>query len=76
MTFNAAMRVLREKWVLVVSLLILAVAGACAAYYVRPTEFTAESRMYVSAQSADSAQSCISRRAAFAAAGDVVCRTC
>lgn len=57
MNAQACMRVLHERWwlIFVTALLALAISGGT--WYVRPPEYTASLRMYVSAQSADTAQS-------------------
>lgn len=57
MTLTEQLRVLRERWVVVLTVVVLGVAAAGAAWYLRPKEYTAELTMYVSAQTADSAQS-------------------
>ena len=57
MTLRDYLRTLREHWGLVAVVTLLGVAVAAAGWWVRPAEYTASMRMYVSAQSADTAQS-------------------
>lgn len=57
MTFHDYLRVLRERWVIVVIVSVLGTGVAGGVWWVRPPEYTATLRMYVSAQSADTAQS-------------------
>ena len=55
MTIQDYLRVLRERWVVVVTAVAVAVLAAAGTWFVRPPEFTATMRMYVSAQVAESA---------------------
>ncbi len=55
MTIQDYLRVLRERWIIIVSTVLVAVIGAGAAWSLRPTEYTATLTMYVSAQAADTA---------------------
>lgn len=57
MILHDYLRVLRERWLIVLTAVVLVVAAAGAVFLVRPAEYTATLRMYVSAQSADTAQS-------------------
>jgi len=53
MTIQDYLRVLREQWVVVVSVAVLAVIAAGAVGFLRPPEYTAKVTMYVSAQTGD-----------------------
>ena len=57
MTLYRYLQVLRERWVVVLAAVVLGLATAGAVWFIRPAEYTAILRMYVSAQSADTAQS-------------------
>ncbi len=56
MTFHDYLRVLRERWRTLLLAVVVAMTAAGAAWYLRPPEYTATLRMYVSAQSADTTQ--------------------
>ena len=55
MTIQDYRRVLRERWIIIVSAALVAMIGAGAAWSLRPPEYTAKLTMYVSAQAADTA---------------------
>jgi uncharacterized protein involved in exopolysaccharide biosynthesis len=55
LTIQDYLRILQERWVIVVSATVIAVIGAGAAWASRPAEYTANLTMYVSAQVADTA---------------------
>ena len=55
MTVQDYLRVLRERWVVVAIAVVVALAAAAGTWFLRPPEFTATMRMYVSAQVAESA---------------------
>ncbi|TQM14796.1 polysaccharide biosynthesis tyrosine autokinase [Pseudonocardia kunmingensis] len=55
MTIQDYLRVLREQWLVVLLAVVLGLAGAAAAFFVRPPEYTARLTMYVSSQGGDSA---------------------
>src|SRR4051812_39307484 len=57
MTLHDYLRILRERWLVIFTAIVVAVIAAGALWWVRPAEYTATLRMYVSAQSADTAQS-------------------
>lgn len=57
MTLRNYLRVLRERWIIVLVLNLVAVSAACAFWALRPAEYTANLRLYVSAQSVDTTQS-------------------
>ena len=57
MTVTDNLRILRERWVVVLAAIVIGLAAAGATWYLRPKEYTAELTMYVSAQTADTAQS-------------------
>lgn len=57
MTLRDYLRVLRERWVIILSTVVVAVTTSGAVWFIRPAEYTATLRMYVSAQSADTTQS-------------------
>lgn len=57
MTLHDYLRVLRERWTIVFAAVIVAITAAAGLWWLRPAEYTAALRMYVSAQSADTAQS-------------------
>jgi len=57
MTLHDHLRILRERWLIVLALVLVGVLAAGAVWYLRPQEYTARLTMYVSAQTADSAQS-------------------
>lgn len=56
MTLHEYLRVLRERWVVVVVAVLVALLAAGATWFLRPKEYTATVTMYVSAQTADSTQ--------------------
>ncbi|WP_214405084.1 polysaccharide biosynthesis tyrosine autokinase [Pseudonocardia lacus] len=53
MTIQDYIRVVRERWIILVVALALGLAGAAAAWSLRPPEYTARLSLYVSAQAAD-----------------------
>ncbi|MDT7703958.1 MAG: tyrosine-protein kinase, partial [Pseudonocardiales bacterium] len=53
MTLQDYLRVLREQWVIVLMALVLGLAGAGAAWFLRPADYTATLQLYVSAQGGD-----------------------
>jgi capsular exopolysaccharide synthesis family protein len=53
MTLQDYLRVLRERWVIVLMALVLGLAGAGAAWFLRPADYTATLQLYVSAQGGD-----------------------
>ena len=53
MTLRDYLRVLRERWVVVVLAVVLGLAGATAVFFLRPAQYTASLTMYVSAQLGD-----------------------
>lgn len=57
MTVQDYLRVLRERWMLVVSSALVGMIAAGGTWSLRPPEFTAELTMYVSAQPTDAANS-------------------
>ena len=57
MTVQDYLRVLREQWIVIVSVAVLAVIVAGCVAFLRPPEYTANLTMYVSAQTADTADS-------------------
>jgi len=54
-TIQDYLRVLRERWIIIVSIVLVAMIGAGAAWSLRPPEYTAKLTMYVSAQATDTA---------------------
>jgi polysaccharide biosynthesis transport protein len=54
-TIQDYLRVFREQWLVVLIAVVLGIAGAVAAFFVRPPEYTAQLTMYVSSQGGDSA---------------------
>ncbi len=50
MTFQDYLRVLRERWLVVLIAVLFGLAGAGGVFYLRPAEYTAKLTMYVSAQ--------------------------
>jgi len=56
-TLRDYLRIFRERWAIVLVLVLVGLAAAGALWYLRPKEYTAKLTMYVSAQTADSAQS-------------------
>jgi capsular exopolysaccharide synthesis family protein len=56
MTIREYLGVLREQWITITSVVVLVVAAVVTLWFVRPPEYTATLRMYVSAQSTDTAQ--------------------
>ena len=57
MTVHDYLRILRERRLIVLTVVVMVMAAAGAVWFLRPAEYTATMRMYVSAQTADSAQS-------------------
>jgi succinoglycan biosynthesis transport protein ExoP len=55
MTIQDFLRILRERWVIVVSAVVIAVATSGAIWFLRPPEYTARITLYVSAQLAGTA---------------------
>lgn len=55
MTIQEFLRVLRGRYVLVVSVVVVAMIGAGVTWWLRPPEYTSNLTMYVSAQATDSA---------------------
>ena len=53
MSIREYWRVLRERWVVVVSVTLTALVGAAALWWAQPPEYTARLTLYVSAQTAD-----------------------
>jgi len=56
MTFRENLAVLRERWVLVVLTVALAMGASAAVWALRPVQYTATLTLYVSAQTADTTQ--------------------
>ena len=56
MTLHDYLRLLRERWTILLTAVVVALATAGAVWFLRPADYTATLRMYVSAQSADTAQ--------------------
>ncbi|MFC5947907.1 polysaccharide biosynthesis tyrosine autokinase [Pseudonocardia lutea] len=56
MTVQDYLRVLRERWLVVVVAVVLGLVAAGAVFFVRPVEYTARLTMYVSAQTGDNPQ--------------------
>src|SRR5690349_22633897 len=57
MTLHDYLRVLRERWTILLVAVLVAIVAAASVWWFRPPEYTANLRMYVSAQSTDSTQS-------------------
>jgi polysaccharide biosynthesis transport protein len=53
MTLNDYLRVLRERWLVILTAIVLGLGGAVGTWFLRPPEYTAALTMYVSAQTAD-----------------------
>ena len=53
MTLNDYLRVLRERWIVMFTIVVLALGSAAGIWFLRPPEYTAALTMYVSAQTAD-----------------------
>jgi capsular exopolysaccharide synthesis family protein len=53
MTLTDYLRVLRERWIVIVTAVVLALGCAAGIWFLRPPEYTAALTMYVSAQTAD-----------------------
>ena len=53
MTLNDYLRVLRERWIIMLTAVVLGMGGAAGIWFLRPPEYTAALTMYVSAQTAD-----------------------
>ncbi|RZT87915.1 capsular exopolysaccharide synthesis family protein [Pseudonocardia sediminis] len=56
MTVQDYLRVVRERWLVIVLAVVLGLIGALAAFLVRPPEYTAQLSLYVSAQVGDNPQ--------------------
>lgn len=56
MTLRDYLRVLREQWLVVLVAVVLALAGATAAFMLRPPKYTAKLQLYVSTQFGDTPQ--------------------
>lgn len=56
MMLQEYLRILRERWVMIVAAVLVAGVAAGAAWYLWPKEYTASLTLYVSAQTADSTQ--------------------
>jgi polysaccharide biosynthesis transport protein len=56
-TLGDHLKILRERWIIIVVAIAIGLAAATTIWFVRPKEFTADLTMYVSAQTADSTQS-------------------
>lgn len=56
-TVQQYVRVLRERWISVVSAVIVGLLAAVAVFFLRPPEYTAKLTMYVAAQNSDTASS-------------------
>jgi capsular exopolysaccharide synthesis family protein len=56
MTVREYLGVLREQWIVITSAVVLTLAAVAAVWFIRPPEYTATLRLYVSAQSTDTAQ--------------------
>lgn len=52
-TIQDYLRVLRERWLVVLLAVLLGLGGAAAAFFLRPAEYTAKLTMYVSSQGGD-----------------------
>ena len=57
MTLRDCMRIARERWRVIVAVALVVVAAAGAAWYLRPSQYTARVTLYVSAQNTDTTQS-------------------
>lgn len=57
MTVRDGVGVIRERWILVLAILVTAIGGAVAVWLVRPAAYTATIGFYVSAQNTDNTQS-------------------
>jgi capsular exopolysaccharide synthesis family protein len=53
MTLNDYLRVLRERWIIILTAVLLGLGSAAGVWLLRPPEYTAALTMYVSAQTAD-----------------------
>jgi polysaccharide biosynthesis transport protein len=56
MTLHALLKILRDRWLTVVGVVVVLTGAGAGVWFLRPAEYTADLRMYVSAQSADNAQ--------------------
>ena len=56
MTLHDYLRVLRERWILVLLVVVAGISASGAVWFLRPPEYTSTLQMYVSAQTADSTQ--------------------
>lgn len=54
MTLQDYLRVLRERWRVVIAAVLIALVAAGAAWFLRPAEYTAQLTLYVSSQGGDS----------------------
>jgi succinoglycan biosynthesis transport protein ExoP len=57
MTLQDYLRVLRERWRIVVAAVLIALIAAGATWFLRPAEYTAQLTLYVSSQAGDSTSS-------------------
>jgi polysaccharide biosynthesis transport protein len=57
MTLEHCIQILRERWRVIVLVALVMMSAAGGLWYVRPSEYTAKVTLYVSAQTADTAQS-------------------
>lgn len=57
MTLRDCMRIVRERWRVILAMVLVVVGAAGAVWYLRPSEYTAKVTLYVSAQNADTTQS-------------------
>jgi capsular exopolysaccharide synthesis family protein len=56
MTLHDYLRVLRERWIVILLAVLLCVSGAVSIYFLTPRTYTARLTMYVSSQGADTTQ--------------------
>src|SRR4051812_8158521 len=56
MTLHDYIRIAREQWLVILTAIILGLAGAAAVHFVKPKDYTAQLTMYVSSQGADTTQ--------------------
>ena len=54
MTLDDYLRVLRERWITILTAVVIALVAAGGIWFLRPQEYTATLTLYVSAQTADS----------------------
>ena len=57
MTLGDYLKILRERWIIILMAIVIGLTAAGTIWFLRPKEYTAELTMYVSAQTADSTQS-------------------